>query len=523
MEHTDIPELIDEKFTSECASSNGNSDNDGDFSDFDEEIDTEAVQCLFCEQQLPSVESGMEHLDKMHGIDFHRLKFKFHMDQYSFLKLINCIRSENVPAEKIIAAKEPFWNDEKYLKPKEYEAWLCYDYDEMQLANAENHEITNSSDPKPSLNVLEERVRELEELLQRAREDMAKMRAGFQRLLDKEPTPLTTMRNGKLKPLNSVAAVSVEADSGYFSSYAHFGIHHEMLSDVVRTTSYRDALLLNKGFVNGKDVLDVGCGTSILSIFASQAGAKCVIGIDNSDIIYNAMDIVKRNNISNVTLIKGRLEDTALPQEKFDIIISEWMGYFLLFEGMLDSVIYARDTHLKDGGMLLPNRCTMSIVGYGSESLYQQQVKFWDDVYDLNMSNMRREVLHEPLIDVVDSQHILTEPNLIADLNLQKVDLNYSNFTYEIHLNCTKDGELSAFVGYFDTYFDLPVPVSFSTSPNSKPTHWKQVVFFLERPQKVKVRDTVKGQLICRRSRNSARSLDITIEAFGKKHSYYLD
>ena len=39
------------------------------------------------------------------------------------------------------------------------------------------------------------------------------------------------------------------------------------------------------------------------------------------------------------------------------------MGYFLLFEGMLDSVLYARDHHLAPGGMLLPNRCTMFLVG----------------------------------------------------------------------------------------------------------------------------------------------------------------
>ena len=31
-------------------------------------------------------------------------------------------------------------------------------------------------------------------------------------------------------------------DSHYAGSYAHFGIHHEMLSDRVRTESYRDAL-----------------------------------------------------------------------------------------------------------------------------------------------------------------------------------------------------------------------------------------------------------------------------------------
>jgi protein arginine N-methyltransferase 3 len=39
------------------------------------------------------------------------------------------------------------------------------------------------------------------------------------------------------------------------------------------------------------------------------------------------------------------------------------MGYFLLFEGMLDSVIYARDHHLAEGGLLLPNRCSISLVG----------------------------------------------------------------------------------------------------------------------------------------------------------------
>lgn len=54
-----------------------------------------------------------------------------------------------------------------------------------------------------------------------------------------------------------------------------------------------------------------------------------------------------------------------VPFEKVDIIVSEWMGYFLLFEGMLDSVIYAREKHLAPGGLLLPNRCNISIAGSG--------------------------------------------------------------------------------------------------------------------------------------------------------------
>lgn len=43
-----------------------------------------------------------------------------------------------------------------------------------------------------------------------------------------------------------------------------------------------------------------------------------------------------------IDVIQGTIESVELP-EKVDIIISEWMGYFLLRESMLDSVIYARD------------------------------------------------------------------------------------------------------------------------------------------------------------------------------------
>lgn len=50
--------------------------------------------------------------------------------------------------------------------------------------------------------------------------------------------------------------------------------------------------------------------------------------------------------VAVITVLKGKVEELDLPVAKVDIIISEWMGYFLLFENMLDTVLYARDKWL---------------------------------------------------------------------------------------------------------------------------------------------------------------------------------
>ena len=63
-----------------------------------------------------------------------------------------------------------------------------------------------------------------------------------------------------------------------------------MLKDAVRTESYRDAILRNPAWFgsgeanSGKVVLDVGCGTGILSLFAATAGARAVIALDASNV-----------------------------------------------------------------------------------------------------------------------------------------------------------------------------------------------------------------------------------------------
>ena len=145
------------------------------------------------------------------------------------------------------------------------------------------------------------------------------------------------------KKLEDLKSEEMTSKDYYFDSYAHFGIHEEMLKDEVRTLTYRNSMYHNKHLFKDKIVLDVGCGTGILSMFAAKAGAKQVYGVDMSGIVEQARTIVDKNGFNDkVSIIRGKIEEIKLPVEKVDIIISEWMGYCLFYESMLDSVLFAR-------------------------------------------------------------------------------------------------------------------------------------------------------------------------------------
>lgn len=74
-------------------------------------------------------------------------------------------------------------------------------------------------------------------------------------------------------------------------------------------------------------------------------------------------------------VIQGTIETVSLP-EKVDIIISEWMGYFLLRESMLDSVLVARDRFLKPGGSMYPSHARLYLAPIRSNNAHQRMAEF---------------------------------------------------------------------------------------------------------------------------------------------------
>lgn len=190
---------------------------------------------------------------------------------------------------------------------------------------------------------------------------------------------------------------------------------------------------------------------------------------------------------------------------------------------MLDSIIFARDRYLKPGGLLLPNQCNISLVGFGDVSKHNGLIEYWGNVYGFDMSTLKDEVVKEAAIENCNPDFILTTSNVIADFNLMTVDIKCSNFTYDFSMDVLKAGKLTSLVGYFDVFFNLPSKVEFSTSPKCKPTHWKQVVFYFKDMIDVKVGDCIKGKFTCMRDRKDVRALIVTIEMFDKIYKYNLN
>ncbi|XP_043829248.1 protein arginine N-methyltransferase 3 isoform X2 [Dromiciops gliroides] len=505
----------------------------GDEAAWEEEEEEEAdaprekrqTPCLFCDRLFTSAEETFSHCKSEHHFDIDNMVHKHGLEFYGYIKLINFIRLKNPTSEYLNSLCNPVpWEKEEYLKPVlEDDLLLQFDvedlYEPVTVPFSYPNGLSDNASVLERLKHMEARAQSAEAALARAREDLQRMKQFAQDFVMNADVRTNSSSTTTIADLNE------DEDGVYFSSYGHYGIHEEMLKDKVRTESYRDFIYQNSHIFKDKVVLDVGCGTGILSMFAAKAGAKRVIGVDQSEILYQAMDIIRLNKLEGtITLVKGRIEEVDLPVEKVDVIISEWMGYFLLFESMLDSVIYAKDKYLAKGGSVYPDICTISLVAVGDPSKHADRIAFWDNVYGFNMSCMKKAVLPEAVVEVLDPKTVISEPCDIKHIDCHTACVPDLEFSSDFTLKITKLSMCTAIAGYFDIFFkkNCHKKVLFSTGPHTTQTHWKQTVFLLEKPFSVKAGEALKGKITIQKNRKDPRSLIVTLRLNNLTQTYNL-
>lgn len=362
---------------------------------------------------------------------------------------------------------------------------------------------------------------------------------------------------GEIPSFNGSEKAKATDFANYFCSYAQLYHQKQMLADENRMRAYHSAIMGNPSIFEDKVVMDVGTGSGILAVWAAQAGAKRVYAIEYTDMAKHAQSVMEANGVSDiVTVIQGAVEDIELPSsdssiwemmdktkptEVVDIIISEWMGYFLLRESMLDSIIRARDKFLKKKtGLMLPSHCTMYIAPVQDEderrqaiSEYHNAMGDWSEFTETTKSTFGVDMgilgtdydKEQKEYYLLSSRWMELRPDaVLADaVPVKFLDMctcsiadskgivdgePYSDFEFDIVGNAFSSGNtnntntsntalssmtVSGFAGWFTADFksrtdDLGSrfapkvlsPALLSTGPEVGYTHWGQQVFYLQ-------------------------------------------
>ncbi|CAN0901390.1 Protein arginine N-methyltransferase 1.1 [Linum grandiflorum] len=293
-----------------------------------------------------------------------------------------------------------------------------------------------------------------------------------------------------------------------------------MLKDVVRTKTYQNVIYQNKHLFKGKVVLDVGAGTGILSLFCAKAGAAHVYAVECSNMANTTKEIVEANGLSDViTVLKGKIEEMELPVNKVDVIISEWMGYFLLFENMLNTVLFARDKWLADDGIVLPDKASLYLTAIQDADYKDDKIEFWNNVYGFDMSCIKRQSIMEPLVDICEQNQIVTNSQLLKTMDISKMTSGDCSFTAPFKLVAERNDFIHALVAYFDVSFTkCHKLMGFSTGPKSRATHWKQTVLYLEDVITICEGEALTGSMTVSPNKKNPRDVDIMVKyAFNGK------
>ncbi|KAI3781888.1 hypothetical protein L2E82_11916 [Cichorium intybus] len=346
---------------------------------------------------------------------------------------------------------------------------------------------------------------------------------------------LTSTSNGR-------GPVDKEVDfANYFCTYAFLYHQKEMLSDRVRMDAYYNSVFQNKHHFIGKTVLDVGTGSGILAIWSAQAGAKKVYAVEATKMAEHARALVKSNNLQDVVeVIEGSIEDITLP-EKVDVIISEWMGYFLLRESMFDSVICARDRWLKPNGVMYPSHARMWLAPIrsglsdhkmedyeGAMDDWQGFLKETEAYYGVNMSvltkpfseEQKKYYLQTSLWNSLHPNQVVGNPAILKEIDCSKVTVeDILKVEASISSLVTKEEtRLCGFGGWFDVHFKgseenpAECDVELTTAPSQDDgTHWGQQVFLLQPPVHVNEGDEILVNFSMTRADDNHRLMKVDL------------
>lgn len=281
----------------------------------------------------------------------------------------------------------------------------------------------------------------------------------------------------------------------------HFALpyrHLHMIQDTRRVYSYRSAI---ERAARGRVVVELGCGSGILSVFAAQAGAEHVYAVEETAIIETAVELAKVNGVADrITFLQGNSRDVDLPRSA-DLLVHEILGMDPLDENVADHINDATRRWLAPDAVILPS--SLEIVGIPvtlpdrkvEVSLNNAAiVKELGLLYGVNLSplaNSNASLEKNRRFSVFDLEKLR---GFVGDeFVLAKFDFRSGNgegiLAGPHHVRITENGRVDGVLMFFRAVLDDRTVLS--TSPGVEKSHWGWRVIELATPKMVERDQTV--------------------------------
>lgn len=306
--------------------------------------------------------------------------------------------------------------------------------------------------------------------LERLRNDWEIDDAGFTGVVD------ALVAQNLLTPAGGDAAAP--ATAGFASPFEHF----MMVRDTVRVSAYRRAIFRHCA---GKMVVEIGCGSGILSILAAKAGARRVIAIEESAIAELAAAMFEANGVTDrVELRRANSRDVSLPG-RADVILHEVLGVDPFGENILPFIEDARERLLAPGGILIPYALEVCCVGfevadkpYLDRARASAELSELEGVYGIDFSAFRRSIdaqteFRRPLGNLGENEfepRILTEETRVCQVDFRPGSSLAVEPRNDLRLRVIAAGTLGGVLVYFRAHLDDETILE--NSPWAPRTHW---------------------------------------------------
>lgn len=271
-----------------------------------------------------------------------------------------------------------------------------------------------------------------------------------------------------------------------------------MLNDASRNLAFKKAIQYWIRKEGKADVMDIGSGTGLLSMYAANvANVKSIFAIEASQVMQKVAAEVLEKNVRGrlVKLIPKHSKDLKVGEDvpaKVSLIVSETLDSGVFGEGILDTLIHAKQHLLQEDGKIVPWKVTVHVAGYRSKSLCTTSVLLNETFLEYFFLGNQRLVARrdEPYdadyVDRIYDFKLVTNSVQTISVNFNDLNSMQQHFEgkikekFELRSNINYD-YIDGFVTWFTLYLNEKDESNVICTAPKSDSCWNQAIFKLRR------------------------------------------